>query len=86
LVVVDGCMIDLSAATASRDGRVTQLTAREVEIVRLIALGHTSREIASTLQLSRRTVETHRSRIHAKLAVVTRAELVRFALSRHLVE
>ena len=37
LVVVDGCMIDLSAATASRDGRVTQLTAREVEIVRWLA-------------------------------------------------
>jgi two-component system, NarL family, response regulator NreC len=52
----------------------------------LIALGYTSREIASKLQLSRRTVETNRSRIHGKLGVATRAELVRFALSRHLVE
>jgi two-component system, NarL family, response regulator NreC len=76
-----------AALKALRGGDApNELTPREVEIVRLIALGHTSREIASMLQLSRRTVETHRSRIHAKLAVATRAELVRFALSRHLVE
>ena len=64
------------------DAGTNGLAPREVEIVRLIALGYTSREIASKLQLSRRTVETHRSRIHAKLGVRTRAELVRFALSR----
>ncbi|HYB25106.1 MAG TPA: response regulator transcription factor [Solirubrobacteraceae bacterium] len=63
-----------------------ELSPREIEIVRLIALGFTSREIASQLHLSRRTVETHRSRIHAKLGVTTRAELVRFALARHLVQ
>ncbi len=63
-----------------------ELSPREIEIVRLIALGFTSREIADKLHLSRRTVETHRSRIHSKLGVTTRAELVRFALARHLVE
>jgi two-component system, NarL family, response regulator NreC len=62
------------------------LTPREIEIVRLIALGYTSREIAAMLQLSRRTVETHRSRIHTKLSAATRADVVRFALARHLVE
>lgn len=78
----------VSAALEALRGGATsnELTPREVEIVRLIALGYTSREIASKLQLSRRTVETNRSRIHAKLGVATRAELVRFALSRHLVE
>lgn len=60
------------------------LNPREVEILRLIALGFTSREIAAKLHLSRRTVETHRSRIHSKLGLTTRAELVRFALDRHL--
>lgn len=61
------------------------LSPREVEIVRLIALGHTSVEIAAMLHLSRRTVETHRARIFHKLELTTRAELVRFALDRHLI-
>jgi two-component system, NarL family, response regulator NreC len=61
------------------------LTPREVEVVRLIALGHTSAEIAVKLHLSRRTVETHRARIFQKLELRTRAELVRFALDRHLI-
>jgi two-component system response regulator NreC len=61
------------------------LSPRETEIVRLIALGHTSAEIAAKLKLSRRTVETQRAKIYAKLAVTTRAELVRFALRRRLI-
>jgi two-component system, NarL family, response regulator NreC len=61
------------------------LSPRETEIVRLIALGHTSAEIAAKLQLSRRTVETQRAKIYAKLVVTTRAELVRFALQRRLI-
>ena len=61
------------------------LTLRETEIVRMIALGQTSAEIAGGLHLSRRTVETYRARIHAKLGFKTRAELVQFALSRHLI-
>ncbi len=61
------------------------LSPRETEILRLIALGHTSAEIASRLHLSRRTVETHRAHVHRKLGMRTRAELVRYALSRHLV-
>ncbi len=61
-----------------------QLTSREVEVLRLIALGHTSVEIARKLHLSPRTVETHRARIHRKLGLTTRAELVRYALRRGL--
>jgi two-component system response regulator NreC len=61
-----------------------RLSAREVEVLRLIALGHTSVEIAHQLQLSPRTVETHRARIHRKLELTTRAELVRYALGRGL--
>jgi two-component system, NarL family, response regulator NreC len=61
-----------------------KLTAREVEVLRLIALGHTSVEIARKLHLSPRTVETHRARIHSKLELTTRAELVRYALGRGL--
>jgi two-component system response regulator NreC len=61
------------------------LSPRETEILRLIALGHTSAEIAGKLNLSRRTVETHRAHIHRKLGMGTRAELVRYALTRHLI-
>jgi two-component system response regulator NreC len=61
-----------------------KLSAREVEVLRLIALGHTSVEIAHQLGLSPRTVETHRARIHRKLELTTRAELVRYALGRGL--
>jgi two-component system, NarL family, response regulator NreC len=61
-----------------------RLSAREVEVLRLIALGHTSVEIARQLHLSPRTVETHRARIHRKLELTTRADLVRYALGRGL--
>lgn len=61
-----------------------KLSVREVEVLRLIALGHTSVEIARKLHLSPRTVETHRARIHRKLALATRADLVGYALRRGL--
>lgn len=61
-----------------------KLTPREVEVLRLISLGHTSVEIARKLHLSPRTVETHRAHIHRKLGLSTRAELVRYALRRGL--
>ena len=61
------------------------LTDREVDILRLIALGHTNTEIAEQLFLSVRTVETHRAHIQQKLGLSTRAELVRYALDHGLV-
>jgi len=61
-----------------------QLTPREVEVLRLIALGHTSVEMAGMLSISARTVESHRARIHRKLGLATRAELVSYALGRGL--
>jgi len=60
------------------------LTLRETDVLRLIGLGHTSAEIAAKLHLSRRTVETYRTRLYRKLGVATRAELVRYALGRGL--
>ncbi len=61
------------------------LSDREVEILRLIALGHTNSEIGETLFISSRTVETHRAHIQQKLGRSSRAELVRYALDRGLV-
>ncbi len=68
-----------------RDVTGDGLSPRETEVLRLIALGHTSGEIAHQLHLSRRTVESHRARVHRKLGLATRAELVRYALRRHLI-
>jgi two-component system, NarL family, response regulator NreC len=61
-----------------------RLTPREIEVLRLTALGFTGAEIARQLHLSRRTVESHRATIHRKLALATRAELVGYALGRRL--
>jgi two-component system response regulator NreC len=61
------------------------LSDREVEVLRMIALGHTNAEIADQLYLSVRTVETHRAHIQQKLRLATRAELVRYALDHGLV-
>jgi two-component system, NarL family, response regulator NreC len=59
-----------------------ELSRRETEVLRLIALGYTSVEIAGQLHLSPRTIETHRARIHRKLGMRRRSELVQYAL-RH---
>jgi two-component system response regulator NreC len=66
-------------------GPPDDLSEREVEVLRLIALGHTNTEIAQQLYLSVRTVETHRAHIQQKLRVSSRAELVHYALQRGLV-
>jgi two-component system response regulator NreC len=62
------------------------LSEREVEVLRMIALGHTNAEIAESLYLSVRTVETHRAHIQQKLRLGSRAELVRYALDHRLVK
>jgi two-component system response regulator NreC len=66
-------------------GPPDDLSDREVDVLRLIALGHTNAEIAGQLYLSVRTVETHRAHIQQKLRLSTRAELVGYALQRGLV-
>ncbi|MCW2990573.1 MAG: response regulator transcription factor [Solirubrobacterales bacterium] len=62
------------------------LSEREVDVLRLIALGHTNAEIGGQLFLSVRTVETHRAHIQQKLRRSTRAELVRYAIDRGLLD
>jgi DNA-binding NarL/FixJ family response regulator len=62
------------------------LTPRELEVVKLIAEAFTNRQIADTLQLSEKTVESHRSNLFAKLGMRDRVELVRYAIRRGLVE
>jgi two-component system response regulator NreC len=66
-------------------GPPDDLSEREVDVLRLIALGHTNAEIAQQLYLSVRTVETHRSHIQQKLGLSSRADLVGYALERGLI-
>lgn len=78
----------LVAADAEERARADAdpLSDREHEVLRLLALGHTNQEIADTLFLSVRTVETHRAHIMQKLRLTTRAELVRYAIDTGLLE
>jgi DNA-binding NarL/FixJ family response regulator len=62
------------------------LTPRESEILKLVAEGHSSREIAETLVISVKTVERHRANILEKLGMRDRVELTRYAIRRGLVE
>lgn len=61
------------------------LSQREVEVLTLIAHGHTNAEIAERVYLSVRTVETHRSHIQQKLGLATRSELVGYAIEHGLI-
>jgi two-component system response regulator NreC len=76
----------LAAEPPKPEGPPDDLTEREVEVLRLIALGHTNNEIAGQLYLSVRTVESHRAHIQQKLRLSTRAELVRYALDHGLID
>ena len=76
----------LAAAPAEPAGPPDGLTEREVEILRLIGLGHTNTEIADRLYLSVRTVESHRAHIQQKTGCIARSELVRYALDHGLIE
>ena len=67
-------------------GSATALSEREHEVLRLLALGHTNQEIAKQLVISVRTAETHRAHIMQKLGLSSRAELVRYALDRGLLQ
>jgi two-component system response regulator NreC len=76
----------LAAEPADAGGPPDGLTEREVEILRLIALGHTNNEIGEQLFLSVRTVESHRAHIQQKISHTSRSELVRYALENGLVD
>src|SRR6185437_13521515 len=69
-----------------KEAAADELSEREVDVLRLIALGHTNAEIAEQLFLSVRTVETHRAHIQQKLNLSSRAELVGYALKRGLIK
>jgi len=66
--------------------RPNELTPREMEVVKLIAEANTNRQIADILQVSEKTVESHRANVLSKLGMRDRVELVRYAIRRGLIE
>jgi two-component system, NarL family, response regulator NreC len=62
------------------------LTERELELLRLVALGHTNREIGERLFLSVRAIEVNRAKLQEKIGVASRPELVRFAIANRVIE
>jgi DNA-binding NarL/FixJ family response regulator len=66
--------------------RENPLTPREEEVTKLIAEGHTSKEIAALLVLSEKTVERHRANILEKLGLRDRVDLTRYAIRRGLID
>jgi two-component system, NarL family, response regulator NreC len=74
----------LAAEPLSSGGPPDDLSPRETEVLRMIALGHTNSEIASRLYLSVRTVESHRAHIQQKTGRTTRADLVAYAREHNM--
>ena len=76
----------LRGARTDQPLREDPLTAREQEVVKLIAEGYSSKQIAAALVISEKTVERHRANILEKLGMHDRVELARYAIRRGLVE
>jgi DNA-binding NarL/FixJ family response regulator len=71
---------------ADRSGPLGMLSARERDVFRLLVRGLTTREIASELTISGKTVDTHRERILKKLDLHTAVELVRYAATNNVLD
>jgi two-component system, NarL family, response regulator NreC len=80
-IVLEG-FLESKSRHEKREGKGARITPRETEIIRLLAQGKSNKEIASLLQITVRTVETHRAKIMLKLGVHSLAELIHFAI-RH---
>ena len=77
---------DLTPTISSQKSAINSLTTRELEIIRYVIRGYTSRQIAEVLFISTRTVEAHRSSLMGKLNLKNRVELVEFAEKHGLIE
>lgn len=82
-----GSLMDTPQGRPRKDGegRLDQLTDRQKEVCKYLALGHTNDEVADQLNISPRTVESHRSEIMSTLGFDSRADIVRFALDHGLI-
>jgi two-component system response regulator NreC len=77
--------LDPAIGASALTSEAPVLTNRELDVLKLVALGHTNTEIGERLFLSVRTVETHRSNLQRKLGLGSRPELVRYALEHGVI-
>jgi len=76
----------MQAAEAGKESRQVTLSERERQVLKLLAMGYTYRQIGEELFISEKTVETYASRIKKKLHISRRSELVRYALKHGLIQ
>ena len=77
----------LDAALNERKlSKLESFTVRELEVAQLVAEGNSNKQIAQRLEISTKTVESHRRNAMRKAGVRTTAEFVRFAIKRHLIQ
>lgn len=74
------------AKGASRKGIIDQLSTRELQVLRELAMGQTNKEIAESYHIGIKTVDTYRQRLLKKLNLRNNAELSRFAINHNLIE
>lgn len=79
-------LVEIALARDAREPRTLKLSIREQEVLRLIADGLSNKEIADALQISRRTVDSHRSNLMKKLGTRKAVSLVRFAIREGLID
>jgi DNA-binding NarL/FixJ family response regulator len=79
-------VLQLATGEPSALGQYDGLTRREVEVLRMVAIGVAYKQVARALRISPKTVRTHVSHIYDKLAIGDRAQVVRYALRKGLVE
>lgn len=84
--MVRALIAEAAPATLARKTEVEGLSPREMDILRLIVQGYTNHQMAAALNISVRTVESHRANLMSKLNVRSRVELVRYARTRGLME
>jgi DNA-binding NarL/FixJ family response regulator len=72
-------------AGSDPDRTSVKVTARQREVLQLVAEGHTMKKIASALNVSTRTVESHKYDVMEKLGIETTAELIQYAIRRGIV-
>jgi DNA-binding NarL/FixJ family response regulator len=83
---VDALIRDVIERADERGSDFDPLTPREIEVLKLIAEGHPSKEIAAMLHISVKTVDKHRTNMLDKLGMRDRVELTRYAIRRGLIE
>jgi DNA-binding NarL/FixJ family response regulator len=83
---VDALIRDVISRAGERNEELELLTPRELEVLKLIAEGSTTKEIAALLVLSAKTVESHRAHILGKLGMHDRVDLTRYAIRRGLIQ